>query len=121
MSLLILQFIQVKSSQLCVPKTPKEIHISYSLAGRSVLGETVPCIYEYALGLYSRQSTVFPNRLANNILIFFLQEHKAHIVQQIHLGLRASWKNSTHCQNQSDCMIYRILPASTLRKNNIYS
>ena len=55
-------------------------YICYSLAGRSVLGKTVPEVLSNAQGRSSRavlkaEGTVFPStdqlRLVNNILVFF--------------------------------------------------
>ena len=52
------------------------IHITYSQAGRSVLGETVPEVLSTALGRTQTEGTVSPNmdrpRPVNNIFIFFL-------------------------------------------------
>ena len=57
-----------------------KINICYSLAGRSVLGETVPEVLSTALGTQT-EGTVSPNtdrsRPVNNIFIFFLPRFRS--------------------------------------------
>ena len=56
----------------------KKIHICYSPAGRSVLGETVPKVLSTASGATQTEGTVSPNterpRPVNKIFIFFPTE-----------------------------------------------
>ena len=64
------------------PQYPtKKIHICYSLAGRSVLRETLPEVLSMALGGTQTEGTVSPNmnrpRPVNNIFIFFLLRFKS--------------------------------------------
>ena len=58
--------------------SPKKIHICYSPAGRSVLGETVPKVLSTASGATQTEGTVSPNterpRPVNKIFIFFPTE-----------------------------------------------
>ena len=59
----------------------KSVHICYSPAGRSVLGETVPEVLSTASGGTQTEGTVSPSkdrpRPVNNIFIFFLLRFKS--------------------------------------------
>ena len=75
------------------------------------------------------EGTVFPitpqPRPLNNISIFSSREQGLGLITDYaNKSAQGSWtrrKNSVRCRNQSDCMIYRIQPARTLRKKGLLS
>ena len=75
-------------------------------------------------GPYSRQRAEFfplhPHLGRRITFLFFRQKTRPRSYNRSRnkfaRGSWTRWKNSVHCRNQSDCMIYRVQPARTLRK-----
>ena len=77
-----------------------KINICYSLAGRSVLGETVPEVLSTALGTQT-EGTVSPNtdrsRPVNNIFIFFLPRFRSFRKILLQPPTYVCWRRARSC------------------------